>query len=318
MSEAIDELKERSLDGLRYALGPKVLAALADPDVVEVMLNDDGTLWVESLGAMDHVGEIGPDDAMAILNQVSSALNGEVSKEDPFVEGELPLNGERFEGIAPPVAERAIFAIRKKAGKVWTLADYVRKDVISFAQAEELREAIVQKQNILVIGATGSGKTTFVNALLHELSLLAPERRMILAEDTRELQCTLKNRLFLRTSPWTTMDRIAIAINRLRPDGITAGEMRAGGIALALLKLWNTGHPGGFSTAHANSAYQGLTRMDQLIQEVSAHPQRLLISEAVNVVVFLEKEKGARRVKEMIRVTGYDSQSERFLTEPMI
>lgn len=319
MSETvIDDLKQRSLDGLRFALGPKVLAALANPDVVEVMLNDDGKLWVESLGAMNHVGEISADDAMAILNTVSSFLNGEVKKEDPFVEGELPLDGERFEGIAPPVAERGSFAIRKKAGKVFTLNDYARNEIITFAQAEQLRAAILGKLNILVIGGTGSGKTTFVNALLHELSLLDAERRMILMEDTRELQCNLLNRQFLRSSPWTTMDRISIAVNRLRPDSITVGEMRAGGVALALLKLWNTGHPGGFGTAHANSAYGGLTRMDQLIQEVSAHPQRGLISEAVNVVVYLERIKGARRVKEIIRVKGYDNVAQEFLTEEIL
>lgn len=309
------ELDERRLKALRYALGPVVLRALDDPDVVEIMLNDDGKLWIESLGKMTHSGDIQASDAMAILNQVSSELKGELSKENPFVEGELPLNGERFEGIAPPVVERPIFAIRKKAGRIFTLAEYVRTGVLSFVQAEILRKAISERENILVIGGTGSGKTTFCNAMLHELSILVPEVRMLLLEDTRELQCALENRSFLRTSPWTTMADISIAVNRLRPDSITVGEVRAGGPALALLKLWNTGHPGGFATAHANSAYEGLTRMDQLIQEVSSHPQRVLIGEAVNVVVFLQKERGARKVKEIVRVDGYDSVAQKFVVE---
>jgi len=308
-----NDLDERRLVALRYALGEVVLNALDDPDVVEIMLNDDGSLWIESLGKMTKAGSIKPQDAMAILNQVSSSLNGQLSREDPFVEGELPLNGERFTGIAPPIVDQASFTIRKKAGRIFPLNDYVRTGVISFAQAELLRAAIVDRENILVVGGTGSGKTTFVNALLHELSILLPHVRMLLLQDTLELQCALANRVFLRTSAWTGMERLSIVVNRYRPDSITVGEVRSGGPALALLKLWNTGHPGGFSTVHANSAYKGLTRMDQLIQEVSSHPQRVLIGEAVNVVVYLEKTKAGRRVKEIVRVDGYDQISQKFL-----
>lgn len=309
------EIDARKLAALRYALGPIVLDALADPDVVEVMLNDDGKLWIESLGKMKHADDVSPDKAIDILNQVSSSLNGEISQKNPLVEGELPLNGERFEGIAPPVVERGIFAIRKKAGKIFPLADYVRTGVLSFAQSELLRTAIFQRQNILVVGGTGSGKTTFCNALLNELSELVPDTRMLLLEDTRELQCSLANRVFLRATEWTDMARLSMAVNRLRPDSITVGEVRSGGPALALLKLWNTGHPGGMATVHANSAYKGLTRMDQLIQEVSANPQRILIGEAVNVVVFLERNQGSRSVKEIVRVREYDPLSQRFEVE---
>jgi type IV secretion system protein TrbB len=309
------DLSGRRLDALRFALGPVVLAALADPDVVEVMLNDDGQLWIESLGKMSHAGEISSADAVAILNQVSSALNGEISKESPLVEGELPLNGERFMGIAAPVVERSIFAIRKKAGRVFPLSDYVRTGVLSFAQSELLRSAIFRRQNVLVVGGTGSGKTTFCNALLNEVALLLPDTRMLLLEDTRELQCALRNRLFLRATEWTDLARLSLAVNRLRPDSITVGEVRAGAPALALLKLWNTGHPGGMATVHANSGYGGLTRLDQLIQEVSANPQRVLIGEAVNIVVFLERHQGARKVKEILRVNEYDPVTMKFITE---
>ena len=311
----MSDMLKRRVDALQYALGKTVMDALGDPDVVEIMLNDDGKLWIESLGKMTFAGVVTPDNAIAILNQVSSALNGEISKENPIVEGELPLNGERFEGIAPPIVERAIFAIRKKAGRVFPLSDYVRTGVLSFMQAELLRTAISNRQNILVVGGTGSGKTTFCNALLNEVSTLTPETRMLLLEDTRELQCSLANRVFLRATEWTDMARLSMAVNRLRPDSITVGEVRSGGPALALLKLWNTGHPGGMATVHANSAYKGLTRMDQLIQEVSSNPQRILIGEAVNVVVFLERDRGVRRVKEIIRVIEYDPIQQKFVTE---
>ena len=311
------EIEARKLEALRFAFGPIVMAGLENPDVVEIMLNDDGKLWIEELGRMYCAGVISADDGMVILNSVSSALNGQISKENPLVEGELPLDGERFEGVAPPVVEQAVFAIRKKAGKVFPLADYVRTGVLSFMQAETLRRSIVGRENILVIGGTGSGKTTFCNALLNELTLLVPETRMLLLEDTRELQCSLENRVFLRATEWTDMARLSMAVNRLRPDSITVGEVRSGGPALALLKLWNTGHPGGMATLHANSAYKGLTRLDQLIQEVSMNPQRILISEAVNIAVFLKRTAGGRRIEEIVRVKGFDASSQKFVIEPI-
>lgn len=311
-----DNINQR-LESLRYALGDKILDALANPDVVEIMLNPDGRLWIESLGKMAWVGEISANDAMVILNLVASALDSKtgVSDEHPLVEGELPLGGERFMGVAPPVVERAAFAIRKPAGKIFTLDDYVRNRVLTFGQAETLRRAIKNRLNILVIGGTGSGKTTFCNALLHELSLISPEIRMLIIEDTRELQCALENKFCMRSNEWVDMARLSLAVNRLRPDSISVGEVRAGSPALALLKLWNTGHPGGFATVHANSAYGGLTRMDQLIQEVSSAPQRVLIGEAINVAVFLKKTKEGRRIEEIIQVNEYDPVAQRFLIE---
>jgi P-type conjugative transfer ATPase TrbB len=313
-----EELVQRRLDLLSNALGPLVMTALEDPDVVEIMLNDDGVLWVEKLGEMKQVGTIEASDAMTILSLVSSAMKQELNKENPLVSGELPLDGSRFQGIAPPVTEKAIFAIRKKAIRIYTLDDYVRNKVLTFAQAEKLRKAIKDRQNILVIGGTGSGKTTFCNALLHELSRLCPDVRMLILEDTRELQCSLSNRVFMRSTDWTSMADISLAVNRLRPDRISVGEVRDGGPALAMLKLWNTGHPGGLATVHANSAYGGLTRMDQLIQEVSANPQRILIGEAVNYAVFLERASTGRKIQEIIQVTGYDPANQRFLTESVI
>lgn len=313
--DIVDELHERRMEGLRYALGPRVMVALNDPEVVEVMLNDDGSLWIEKFGSMSRIGDMSANDGMALLNQVSSALGSELTKEDPFVEGELPLDGSRFEGVAPPVVERPIFAIRKKASRIYELNEYVRAGILTFAQAETLRKAIKDEKNILVVGGTGSGKTTFCNALLHTLSELCPNVRMLLLEDTRELQCSLENRVFLRSNQWTSLARISLAVNRLRPDRISVGEVRDGGPTLALLKLWNTGHPGGMATIHANSAYGGLTRADQLIQEVSKAPQRLLISEAVNYAVFLKRTSRGRRVEEIIRVTGYDQKEQRFLVE---
>ena len=311
-----EELLERRRESLFFAFGPTVMSALADPTVIEVVLNDDGKLWVHSLGGKKHVSYMDANDAFAILNQVSSELNGELSRQNPIVEGELLLlNGERFTGVAPPVVANPIFAIRKPASKIFKLDDYVRSGVLTFRQAELLRQAISERLNILVVGGTGSGKTTFCNALLDAIADLTPDRRMLIIQDTLELQCALEDRAFLRSSQWTSAAQLAKVVNRLSPDSITVGEVRDGPPTLVMLKLWNTGHPGGLATVHADSAYEGLTRVDQLIQEVSNFPQRVLIGKAVNVAVFLEKRGSQRAVKEIIRVRGYDESSNRFQVE---
>lgn len=309
---AEEELRLRRLEGLRHAMGPVVLGALEDPDVVEVFLNPDGTLWAEKFGSMAVIGKMSVDDANAFLRQVASSLSGQdLSRENAIVEGELPLDGSRFEGVAAPIVERPAFNIRKKASKVYPLSEYVAKEILPFFVAEQLRSAIINEENILVVGGTGSGKTTFCNALLDTMSEVVPDVRMLIMEDTRELQCTLRNSVFLRTYEHANMQRLVKVMMRMRPDRICAGEVR-GGEALELLKAWNTGHPGGLCTIHANSAYKGLTRLDQLVGEVSMTSQRVLIGEAVQVAVFMCRTPKGRRVKEVIRVKGYDPLEQRF------
>lgn len=310
-----EELASRRHASLKHALGDLVMSALVDDDVVEIMLNCDSSLWIEKNGVMSQIGEIEVDDAMTILMNISSALDHELTKETPIISGELPLDGSRFQGMLPPVVERPVFTIRKKAIKVYTLMDYIRNGIIKFKEAEYLRNAISNYQNIMVIGGTGSGKTTFCNALLNEIYMLTPHDRMIIIEDTKELQCNMTNRVYMRESEWTKTIELAQSTQRMRPTRITVGEIRKGAPALELLKLWNTGHPGGMGTAHANSAYQGLTRMDQLIQEVSTNPQRELIAEAVNICVFLKKTGDVRRIEEIVEVTGYNHKLNKFITK---
>jgi P-type conjugative transfer ATPase TrbB len=312
----VDELHERRLEGIRHAMGEVMLAAMADPEVVEVFLNPDGTLWAEKFGEMDVIGEMSPDDSIVFLRQVASSLGVNLSKDNAIIEGELPTDGSRFEGVAPPIVDLPAFNIRKKASKVFPLSDYVAKGILPFKIAELLRAAIADHNNILVVGGTGSGKTTFCNALLHTLSEVDAASRVLIMEDTREMQCVMKNKVFLRSNEHASMQQLLRAIMRMRPDRICVGEVR-GGEALALLKAWNTGHPGGLCTVHANSAYKGLTRLDQLICEVSATPQRELIGEAVQMAVFLARTPKGRRIKEVIRVHGYDPLGQKFNYEPL-
>ncbi len=313
-----EENYQQRMAGLRYALGDIVLNALADPLVVEVMLNDDGTLWIEKRGVMSHVGEMSAEDGMSVLSQVSSALNRELTYENPIVEGELPLDGSRFEGVAPPAVERPIFSIRKMASEIYPLDSYVVNRVLTFSQAEMIRAAIIGQRNILVVGGTGTGKTTFCNAVLDEMSKLCPAVRMLILQDTLELQCALKNKVFLRSTQWTSLSDLSAAVKRLRPDRVSVGEVRAGGPALEMLKLWSSGHPGGICTIHADSAYEGLTKLDEMIQEVSMNRQSALIGRAVHFVVYLERVGDSRKVMGIVKVMGYDENLKKFMVEDVI
>ena len=182
------EAERRRLEGLRHAMGPVLLAALSDPDVVEVFLNPDGLVWAEKFGSMAVIGEMSVSDANVFLRQVASSLPGqELVNGNAIVEGELPLDGSRFAGAVPPIVERPTFNIRKKASKVYPLSEYVRNGVLPFDVAEMLRASIVGEENILVVGGTGSGKTTFCNALLHTMSEVVPDIRMLIMEDVREV-----------------------------------------------------------------------------------------------------------------------------------
>jgi type IV secretion system protein VirB11 len=228
-----------------------------------------------------------------------------VNAEHPILEGELPLDGSRIGGALPPVTANPTFAIRKRAIRLFTLADYVSSGALDPGHAEMLRVAISRRENILIAGSTGSGKTTFANALIREIAAEAgSSERVVIIEDTVELQCAAANRIELRTNECADMTKLLRTTMRLRPDRIIVGEVR-GAEALTLLKAWNTGHPGGISTIHANNCLAALTRLEQLIEEAHVRPQPRLVAEAINVVVWIARTSKGRRVQEINRVRGW-------------
>jgi type IV secretion system protein VirB11 len=297
----------RQSEALRRAMGAEILTPLDDPKVVEIMLNPDGTLWVDRLGAgMQQTGRIDAVRALTIVNTVAAMLDTVVTPQRPILECELPLDGSRFEALVPPLVERASFALRKKATLVFTLSDYVDKGIMTQAQMQAIEAAVAARHNVLVSGGTGTGKTTLANAILDAVARLDGEHRVVVIEDTRELQVNAENVVFLRTSDNTDMPRLLRATMRLRPDRIVVGEVRDGS-ALALLKAWNTGHPGGVGTVHANDASAALIRIGQLIQEAGVPPNPELIAEAVNVVVSIKRTADGRRVEEVVAVRGWSA-----------
>ena len=248
---------------------------------------------------MSCIGRMSTPNAMALLGTIADGLGTVVTKASPILEGELPLDGSRFEGLIPPVVARPTFTIRKKALLVFTLDDYVNQGILEEAQKAVIQDAIREHRNILVVGGTGSGKTTLTNGIIAEMVRLTPEDRLVIMEDTAEIQCQAENAVILRTSIDITMQQLLRATMRLRPDRIIVGEVR-GAEALALLKAWNTGHPGGIATLHANSADSGLVRLEQLIAESGIQADmKALIDEAVDVVIFIEKSNGGRRIREI-------------------
>ncbi|OQX05075.1 MAG: P-type conjugative transfer ATPase TrbB [Thiothrix lacustris] len=312
---------------LEAELGSDVMGALRDPSVVEIMLNSDGKLWVERFGEpMRCVGFMSAVNAESAMGSIADALHTTVTRDSPILEGELPLDGSRFEGLIPPVVAAPTFTIRKKAVKVFTLGDYHSSGILrSRTTLKNLQTspqppvedgylAIMQwgirhHKNILVVGGTGSGKTTFTNAVIDGISTISPEDRLVIIEDTGEIQCSADNYVTLRSTVNVSMQQLLRATMRLRPDRILVGEVR-GGEALALLKAWNTGHPGGVATIHANGAEAGLVRMEQLVSESGMTVGvPVLIGEAVDMVVFIQKTRdvaAGRVVSEILLVDGWD------------
>ena len=304
------EASSRGARMLRTALGGEIAAWLEDPAVIEVMLNPDGRLWVdrlgEGLGATERA--MSAADGERIVRLVAHHVGTEVHAGAPRVSAELPEGGERFEGLLPPVVAAPSFAIRKPAVAVFTLKDYVAAGIMASRQAEALAAAVAARRNILVAGGTSTGKTTLTNALLAEVA--SSTDRVVLIEDTRELQCAAHNLVSLRTKDGVaSLSDLVRSALRLRPDRIPIGEVR-GAEALDLLKAWGTGHPGGIGTIHAGTALGTLRRLEQLIQECVVTVPRALIAETIDVIAVLVRDATGRRLAELAEVRPLDARGD--------
>ncbi|MFT4077463.1 MAG: P-type conjugative transfer ATPase TrbB [Asticcacaulis sp.] len=323
MTETVSARRLRAM--LRTAMGDVLAAALNDPEIAEIMVNPDGLIRVDRLGQgrIETGSCLAPAEVERIILLVASHVRAEVHRDNPIVSAELPagngLTGERFEGLLPPVVMAPCFSIRKPAHRLYGLGDYVADGVMTSRQAKALRTAVRDRRNILVAGGTSSGKTTLTNALLAEIADLG--ERVILIEDTRELRCAARDCVALRTRPGlVSLNDLVRSTLRLRPDRIIVGEVR-GGEALDMLKAWNTGHPGGIATLHANSARGALFRLEQLIQEAVTHVPRALIADGIDVVVFIAGQNPlthtARRVESIVEIHGLDGTGE-YQLQPLI
>jgi len=306
--DQFSSVKERAKKKLERDMGPMLMVALNDPKTVEIMLNADGRVWQERLGEhMKCIGSLRVAQSEAIIKTVAGYHGKEVTRIKPLIEGELPLDGSRFAGQLPPIVPAPTFAIRKKAIAIFTLEHYVSNEIMTAVQYDLLKEVIKNHRNILVIGGTGSGKTTLVNAIINEMVAINPTERVCIIEDTGEIQCAAENYVQYHTSIDVPMTALLKVILRMRPDRILVGEVR-GAEALDLLDAWNTGHEGGAATLHANNAAAGLVRLKSLITRNASAPSDIepLIGEVVHVVVHITRTPHGRRIQEIIEISGYE------------
>lgn len=314
----------RLLQSIRHNCGEIVNDAIDDPEVIEIMLNPDGKIWTERYGQdQRYVGDLPFANGQMILSLVASALGRTVDANSPILEGEFPLDGSRFAGVFPPVVgPGASFSIRKRASKLLTLENYYETGVITEKVMKIIYEAVLHMKNIVVVGGTSSGKTTFVNAIIDCISRYCSSHRLIIIEDTAELQSKSPNTVFLHTHIIDElreigMRQLAKLSMRYAPRRILVGEVRDAA-ALELLKLWNTGHPGGVGTFHADSAKEALPRLEELVEEAGLGPKRPLIGRAVDLVVYMEKTAdNKRRVSSIMKVKGYNPKTESYETDSM-
>ncbi|MDD5406954.1 MAG: P-type conjugative transfer ATPase TrbB [Sulfurovaceae bacterium] len=309
----LTDTQKRLHTKLRNELGREVVAALEDNDVIEIMLNSDNTMWIDKLSSGMEKIEKHSCSAQIAIHTIASYLDTNITIENPILECELPLDGSRFEALVPPVVSHPSFTIRKKAKKIFTLDDYVKNKIITPQQKGVIEAAIQQHKNILIAGGTGSGKTTLTNAIIDSISTITPTDRMVIIEDTAEIQCQSENNVIFRATEFAPMVRLLKATMRYRPDRILVGEVR-GGEALTLLKSWNTGHPGGVATVHANNAYAALVRLEQLVAEGTIADSRTVIAEAIDIVIFIEKTQQGRKVTDLLEVERYDFQKNKYIT----
>jgi type IV secretion system protein VirB11 len=289
-------------------------------------------LWVYRQGeGFFQVGQMCEDQAYSVVGTIASCRRTVINHDHAILETELSLNGARFEALVPDVVTGPVFAIRMRPQGIFTLDDYKAAGILTskddplnagasrksrfiesvqgLEHAEILKMAARARMNILVVGRTGAGKTTLANAVLHAVAKTTPNDRIVMVEDTMELQCAARNSVNLRAVGNVSIDDCVRACLRLRPTRIVVGEVR-GAEALKLLKSWATGHPGGVATVHGSDALAGLMQFESLVAEATSAPKQTLIAETIQLVVSIDDEAripAGRKVREVAVVTGYEN-----------
>ncbi len=320
-SQQIASRQSRAMEKLKRDLGTDFLVAFNDPLLVEIMINPDGgKVYTERVGESMIENAVltkffQPQRVEAVIKTIAGFHGKVVTDNDPILEAQFPLDGSRFTGMLPPIVATPTFTLRKKPSKIFTLQEYVDSEIMTENQKSVICEQISKHANIIVCGGTGSGKTTLVNGVIDEISNQYPHERIYISEDTGEIQCKSENRVQVYTTYRIDHTRLVKTALRYRPDRIILGEVR-GPEALDLLDAWNTGHPGGICTLHANSATAALQRLESLITRHPQHPKdvRRLIAEVVNIIVFITRSNNpngpARVIEGIIQVTGYNYQTD--------
>lgn len=295
-----------------------------DPDITEIMVNGSGRVFIERSGRLELVADvtIREQNLRVAVRNLARILGDDVSEERPLLDSRLP-DGSRVAAALPPVSlGGTTLTIRKFHSRYFSAEELVRIGTLTREQLDTLRAAIEARDNILISGGTGTGKTTLLNALT---AFLPTDDRVVLIEDTAELQLEASNLVRFEARreqvglPAVTIRDLLRATLRHRPDRILLGEVR-GGEAFDLLQALNTGHSGTLSTIHANSAEQALSRFASCVLQSGVdlpyQAVRLGIADCLQLLVHLERRQGRRVVRQIVRVRRYDAAADKYeLTE---
>lgn len=315
---AYTERHKRLKNQFLQALGEQAEELLFDSNTLEIMLNEDGSLWFESLSAGMQLSKVKITDesALNLINVLASLNDTFVNARQPSLQCELPFAKARLQAWIPPVVSNPSFVIRKHLLHDTSIEELLKREMLTPSQLELILDAYKTRKNILIAGGTGSGKTTLIAGILKQVASQNSTERFIVIQDTPELYCRAPNALHLNTCDCMDLDSLGKTVLRARPDRIIVGELR-GREAHGLIKLWNTGHPGGLSTIHANNSESALSRIEHLVQEAGIIPQGEIIAQTIDLVIFIDKSSGKRCVSEILRVEGYDSKNKTYLTNSL-
>lgn len=302
---------DRRLDGIiRRHLGDTILEALKNPDIEEVQVNPDMVIHLVSAtrGILVTDERLQTAGVETFLNTVATLNKMHIAPADPSLAAVLPssLGNCRLQGFLPPITTGPAFVLRKPPGRLIPLAEYVHQGSLSEKGRQTLTDAIASRANIIIIGATGSGKTTLCNALLGEVVNRFPKERVLLLEDTREIHLEHSNCLRLQTTDTVSMRALVRYSLRSAPHRIIVGEVRDQA-ARDLLDAWITGHPGGCGTVHGEDVQRGLERLADLASEATPGvDQRRKVAQAIQVAVVIAGYGTQRKVRSIHRVKGHN------------
>jgi len=317
----VSQYDARVMDKLRRELG-FMLPFLEEENVQEILVNPNGAVFVDRAG-QDRVleGYVAASKIASLLATVASSLNTTISRERPYIDGVLILDGSRISGEIPPTVTAPSMRIRKHAKLVAPLSYFVETGTMTQVQLEAIQAAIKAKRNIVIVGSTGSGKTFLANSVLRELSELCPADRVITMEDTAELRLSSADSLSWVTSPEVDLQLMLKRVLRATPDRIVIGEVR-GGEAYQLLKMWGTGHGGGLCTIHSDKgALDGLARLERMCGEspevvgMGRSWIQQLVGDVVHLLINITKESGGRTIPRHVSVSGFDEAEGAYRTE---
>lgn len=293
---------------------------ILNPDISEIMVNGPERVFIERAGFVEPVPGLSLTEKslMIAVKNIARRLGSDISEATPILDSRLP-DGSRVAAVIPPCSVNGVtLTIRKFNARHFTIADLIEIGTLPQACADFLKQAVLDRKNILIGGGTGSGKTTLLNILA---GIIPNDERLVVIEDTAEIQLHKDNLIRLEARreqdgvPAVTIRELLKATLRHRPDRIILGEIR-GGEAFELLQLLNTGHSGTLSTVHATSAAQGLARFTSCVLQSGIElPYKAIktnIADSLHLIIQLERRPGCRFVSEVLEIADYDLEHDRY------